>query len=75
MHLVHRTRPGATTDGNPRTLNIEGPVMKHSIISDKHIRKRKLQGKWTVTNETASGSETEWGEKDEKEEINEQESD
>ena len=45
IYLVHRTRPGTTTGGrNSRTMNIRGPMMGHSIGSDNHIRKRKLQG-------------------------------
>ena len=47
--LPHRTRPDATTgDGNPKAMNIKGPVMGCSIGSDNHIRKKKLQGNQTL---------------------------
>ena len=50
MYLQHRTRQGATMgDRKPRTLNIKGPMMGHSISSDKHIRKGKLQGSWSLS--------------------------
>ena len=50
IHLANTTRPGATAGHrNPRTLNIKGPMMGHRFCSNNHIRKRKLQGHWTLS--------------------------
>ena len=76
MHLVNKTRPGARTGHRDlRILNIKGPMMGHSISSSNDIRKRILQGNWTLATEKMSGADAEYGEKGEKKDINEWESD
>ena len=50
IHLVHRTRPDATTgDRNPKALSIKGPMMGHSIGSNNHFSRRKSHGTWTLS--------------------------
>ena len=55
MHPMHRIRPGDTSGyGKPITLKIKGPMMDYIISSDNDIRKRKLQGDWSLVQLTVS---------------------